>query len=114
MQSVDMWIVSNTKFFASEKMPLIKQELSKLPEDKLSLLYSLQFKDPTTIIILSALIGEFGVDRFMLGDVGLGIAKLLTLGGCFVWWIVDIFLVGNRTRELNFQLLMQTIGLYGK
>lgn len=47
-------------------------------------------KDKTTAIILSALLGGMGVDRFYLGYTGMGVLKLLT-GGCFgILWILDI------------------------
>ena len=47
-------------------------------------------KDKTTAIILSALLGGLGVDRFYLGYLGMGILKLLT-GGCFgILWVLDI------------------------
>lgn len=35
------------------------------------------------------LLGELGVDRFVRGQVGLGILKLLTAGGCGVWSLID-------------------------
>jgi hypothetical protein len=53
-------------------------------------------KSWTTALILSVLTGGLGIDRFYLGYTGLGIAKLLTLGGCGVWAIIDIVLIATR------------------
>jgi len=51
-------------------------------------------KSRTTAFILSWLLGCYGIDRFYLGYTGLGIVKLLTLGGCGIWAIIDFVMTG--------------------
>ncbi|MBO7631236.1 MAG: TM2 domain-containing protein [Lachnospiraceae bacterium] len=55
------------------------------------------------MLVLSILVGELGVDRFLLGDTGLGVLKLITAGGLGIWWLIDIFTVDRRTKEYNFK-----------
>ena len=53
-------------------------------------------------VVLSVLLGVLGIDRMYTGRVGLGILKLITLGGVFVWWIVDMCLMGmGSARDGN-------------
>ena len=57
------------------------------------------------MLIVSVIAGSLGIDRFMIGDTGLGIGKLLTCGGLGVWTIIDWFMIQGATREKNMQKL---------
>lgn len=84
----------------------VQERLKRLPEDKLSMLTAIQFKNPTTGLICGLVAGGFAVDRFYKGDIGLGIAKIaswFTVIGGFIWVIADLFLVpkGIKADNLN-------------
>lgn len=48
------------------------------------------------VLIMSAIFGAYGVDRFIMGHIGLGVLKLLTAGGLGVWWLVDLILIATK------------------
>ena len=50
-------------------------------------------KDWMVTLLLSIFVGALGIDRFYLGYTGLGILKLLTGGGCGIWWLIDLILI---------------------
>jgi len=105
-QKVDLYIMSNQKYFPAEKMMYLKEKLSQIDESKFALLSSVELKDPTTLLLVSLFIGGLGVDRFMLGDVGMGVLKLLTGGLCGILTIIDWFTVSKKAKELNFANVM--------
>jgi TM2 domain-containing membrane protein YozV len=70
----------------------MEQNLQPVPEQKSFLV----------ALLLSILVGQLGVDRFYLGYIGLGILKLLTAGGCGIWWIIDIILIATKQlKDVN-------------
>ena len=44
-------------------------------------------------LTLSIFLGFLGADRIYAGRVGLGLLKLVTVGGYFIWWAIDIVLL---------------------
>ena len=81
-QKIDMFIMTNQKYFPEEKIVYLKDKLRTMDDDKFSLISTVQMKDPNTVLLVSIFLGVLGIDRFMIGDTGMGILKLLTCGCC--------------------------------
>lgn len=99
----------------SDKLPqdkaiLLKNKLAEAPDSKADELLCTPLHSTTTVLLLSIFLGGLGVDRFVIGDVGLGVAKLLlgwiTFG---IWPLVDIFVCYKKAKEKNFNKLMSLL-----
>ncbi len=108
-QKVDRFIIANKKYFPDDKIIYLKEKLLSAPEEKASLVLSLELKDPTIFLLISAFVGTLGVDRFMLGDTGMGVFKLLTVGCCGILWVVDLCTITKKVKEANFQDVIQLL-----
>ena len=107
-QKVDMFMMTNAKYFEGHHLVAVREKLVSMDDSKWALVQTMQFKDPTTSIIVSLLGGQLGIDRFMIGDTGMGIGKLLTCGGLGIWAIIDWFLIMGATREKNMETFQNT------
>ena len=101
-------MMTNAKFFEGYQLASIRERLLQMEDEKWPMVQTVQFKDPTTALILSIFAGNLGVDRFYIGDTGMGVGKLLTCGGLYVWTIVDWFLIQGATKENNMELFYRT------
>lgn len=95
----------------SERVPAVKARLDGMTNEELDVVMSVAatFQKPLIALLLSIFLGQLGVDRFYIGDTGLGVLKLLTCGGMGVWTIVDWFLIMQRTKENNYLKLMRAL-----
>lgn len=105
-EKLDNYIISNQKFFPQDKIIYLREKMSNVNSSELDMLIALELKDPSTFLFLSIFVGIFGIDRFLLGDVGFGLIKLLTFGGFGVLTILDWFSVVKRTKEQNFNKII--------
>ena len=109
---VQRFLVENRQKLPQNKFNEIREILSNLTDEQWETIEYVTFKDPTTMLVLSILVGEFGVDRFVLGDTTNGALKLLlTLccGAGLIWWVIDIFQVNRLTLDYNYKLLRETL-----
>ena len=58
-------------------------------------------KKPVIAWLLWLFAGALGGHRYYLGDVGMGVAMTLTLGGFGVWALVDAFFINRRIAVKN-------------
>ncbi len=103
-------MMMNAKYFEGHHLNAIREKLLTLEDSRWGLAQTMQFKDPTTALIISIVGGgHLGIDRFYIGDTGLGIAKLLTCGGLGIWTIIDWFLIMAATREKNLEVFQNAL-----
>ncbi|MDR2841276.1 MAG: TM2 domain-containing protein [Paludibacter sp.] len=50
-------------------------------------------KDWLVTLLLCFFLGYLGIHRFYTGSTGIGVAQLLTLGGCGIWVLVDFIMI---------------------
>ena len=108
-QKVDMFLMTKGKFFEGHNIPYIRERLISTDDSRWLAVQTIQFKDPTIILIVSIIAGTFGIDRFLIGDTGLGLGKLLTCGGLGIWTLIDWFLIMGTTREKNMSMLERSL-----
>jgi TM2 domain containing protein len=108
---VQQYIMANANFFPEGSVNELGARLSKLSQNQFNAIQGIQLKDPMIMLLLSLFLGGWGVDRFLLKEIGLGVVKLLTCGGCGIWTIIDWFLVMNKTREFNQKLVLDSISV---
>ncbi len=111
-QKVDLFIATNSENFEATQLPSIRQKLLELSDDKFIAIQATEYKNPTTLLIVSILVGSLGVDRFMLGETGMGVLKLLTCGVCGILTIIDWFTIRKKAREKNYQKFLLSIQMF--
>ena len=105
-QKIEMFLMSNREYFPEDKIVFIKDKLKTIDDEKFLLISSVELKNPLTMLLMSLFLGSLGVDRFMLGDTGMGVLKLLTGGLCGILTIIDWFSVSKKAKEKNFNTIM--------
>jgi len=105
----DLYLMTNAKYFQGHHINYIRERLLSIDDSKWPLIFAAEFKDPSNIQLVSLFAGAWGIDRFMIGDTGVGVGKLLTCGGFGIWTIIDWFAIQDATKQKNMEKLQQFI-----
>lgn len=105
-QNINMFLANHGDKFEPAQLPIIQQRLEMVPDEQMMFISAADFKSPTTMLIVSLVAGGLGIDRFLLGDTGMGILKLLTCGCFGILTIIDWFTIMDKTKKKNFEQFM--------
>ena len=102
---IDLYLTTNAKYFEPSAIPIIRQKLESANDEALVTLQACELKDPTTLLLISIFLIYLKTiiisHRFMLGDTGMGVLKLLTGGLCGILSIIDWFTIGKKAKQKN-------------
>ncbi len=109
-EKINQIILTYKDKIPSDAAILFRQKLENAPEEAYEQIVAAPLKNPTAILLFSIFLGGLGVDRFVLGDTGLGVCKLLfgwlTLG---IWPFVDIFCSYKKAKRKNLDTLLMCL-----
>lgn len=104
-QKITSFLANHGDKFAKQHKPLITNQLEDADDRKFNALMAASWKNPTVIVVISIFLGGLGIDRFMLGQIGMGIGKIATciiLVG-IIWVIIDWFVIYGEAQKKNYQ-----------
>ncbi|HEY1024452.1 MAG TPA: TM2 domain-containing protein [Sphingobacteriaceae bacterium] len=98
-------LLLNINGLTAEEFQYLEQVMGGMNEKQAQsfvMLYSGKRKSPQEILLFTLLgfVVIAGVQRFVLGQIGMGILYLLTFGLCFIGTIVD--LVNHRSLAIEY------------
>lgn len=97
-----------------QELVTINSRTKGFSDDELTqfcMIYRSKRKDPQLILILCllGLVGIAGVQRFIIGQIGMGILYFFTAGLCFVGTIIDAVNYKELALEYNANMISETL-----
>ncbi|WP_127848970.1 TM2 domain-containing protein [Lacticaseibacillus hulanensis] len=111
----DTFLITNSNKFPAVAVAGLRSQMQDAPDEAQMAVMTASYREPVVALLLSFFLGALGIDRFYVGDVGLGIAKLvitiITFGMLgWIWWFVDLFLIMKAARQKNYETAMTILG----
>ncbi len=96
-----------------EEVTFLQQGTAGLDEqtkNRFYSIYSTKRRNPQDVLLVTLLgfVCVAGVQRFMLGQIGMGLLYIFTGGLCMIGTVVDLINHKNLTNEYNKQMAYET------
>jgi len=96
-----------------QEMILLQETTKDYNEDQLktfATLYRARRRDPQMILLVTILgfVVVAGLQRFMTGQIGMGLLYLFTAGLCFIGTIIDLINYQDLTFEYNRRMIVES------
>lgn len=102
---MDRDLLISLKGMSPEEYSYLQQVMAGMDQRQTQnfvMFYSGRRKDPQEILLFTLLgfLGIAGIQRFIIGQMGMGILYILTMGLCFIGTIVDV--INHRSLAFEF------------
>ena len=106
---VDRFLVLNQNDLPDDKIPMLRENMLHCSLRKLSEIQSLTCRRVDNMPFISFMLGWSGIDRMLLGELGIGLLKLFTGGCCGVLMVYDWLAMPHKTRYYNYIEVMSVM-----
>lgn len=116
LNSVNPTILKYLYDVTPEELITINSRIKDFSDDEVAqfcMIYRSKRKDPQLILILCllGLVGVAGVQRFIVGHIGMGILYFFTAGLCFIGTIIDAVNHKELAMEYNAKMITETLSM---
>ena len=106
---VDRFLVLNQNDLPDDKIPMLRENMLHCSLRKLSEIQSLTCRRVDNMQFISFMLGWSGIDRMLLGEIGIGLLKLSTFGCFGLLMVYDWLAMPHKTRYYNYIEVMSVM-----
>jgi TM2 domain-containing membrane protein YozV/RNA polymerase subunit RPABC4/transcription elongation factor Spt4 len=109
-------LIANKSYISTESIDYLRQEMKNMSADDIHRLKFLRFIDPVSTTLFAVFLFPLGLDRFFLGNIGLGIIRIIVVMlalffpiifiPLIIWYIYEAVTASKRTHNYNARLII--------
>lgn len=110
---IDWFVANNAGKLKDDKMLYVKQKMATMSDDKFALIQTTNLMSPVLVWVVSFFFGYLGLDRFIIGSVGAGVACSLSAASVFGGSSIYLSLAEKPRKETSTNSLLSLCNEFG-